>query len=138
MYETCDAGSFHTCGQDGTAWINRGNRAVNNTFRDIRPGPAVLGPEPLCFAHTVGFYMDDQESGWYVANNTFVNCDIGVLLGGGRRNTITGNSFTKLSLGIHFDNRGTCACRLRYIPRAILCFLFDPIIVYLHPPFHQA
>ena len=30
------AGAFYTCGQEGTAWINRGNKLINNTFRDIR------------------------------------------------------------------------------------------------------
>ena len=35
-YECDDSGSFYTCGQQGTAFINRGNVLRNNTFRRVR------------------------------------------------------------------------------------------------------
>ena len=35
-FETGDAGAFYTCGQRGTAFVNRGNVLRNNTFARIR------------------------------------------------------------------------------------------------------
>jgi hypothetical protein len=62
--ETCDQGSFHTCGQSGQAFINRGNVMRNGVFSHIQPGHGVITParglKPICSPITVGFYMDDE------------------------------------------------------------------------------
>ena len=50
--------------------------------------------------------MDDQMSGYKIVNNTFINVQMGVFLGGGRHNQIEDNSFTDCDTGINFDNRG--------------------------------
>lgn len=54
-------GSFHTCGQSGQAFINRGNAMKNGHFTDIRPGQGVIHPPrglpAICAPMTVGFYM---------------------------------------------------------------------------------
>ena len=42
--ETCDQGSFHTCGQSGQAFINRGNVMRNGLFTHIQPGDGVIYP----------------------------------------------------------------------------------------------
>ena len=42
--ETCDQGSFHTCGQSGNAFTNRGNVMENGLFSHIQPGPGVINP----------------------------------------------------------------------------------------------
>ena len=34
-YECGDCGAFYTCGQGGSAWVNRGNVVRNATFRNI-------------------------------------------------------------------------------------------------------
>ena len=38
-------------------------------------------------------YFDDMLSGNRVINNSFKNCETGVLLGGGRHHTVQGNTF---------------------------------------------
>jgi hypothetical protein len=35
-YEVDDSGAFDTCGQSGTAFIQRGNVLRNNTFKRVR------------------------------------------------------------------------------------------------------
>ncbi|EDQ89613.1 uncharacterized protein MONBRDRAFT_25137 [Monosiga brevicollis MX1] len=43
-FETTDTGAFYSCGQDGQAWINRGNVIANCTFIDVRMHePTALG-----------------------------------------------------------------------------------------------
>jgi len=103
-YEASDTGGFYSCGQSG-AWTNRGNVATLNTFSNIKckiEGRSVQG----CGGGVSGAYLDDQMSGWLFDNNTFENCDTGVLLGGGRDNHFSNNHFSNNSLAIHFDNRG--------------------------------
>ena len=45
-------------------------------------------------------------SGWSIINNRFVNCEQGVVIGGGRRNTVSGNYYERCDLALHMDNRG--------------------------------
>jgi hypothetical protein len=45
-------------------------------------------------------------SGWSITNNTFLNCQIGSFIGGGRRNTVTGNYYEHCDTAQHLDNRG--------------------------------
>jgi hypothetical protein len=93
--ETCDQGAFHTCGQSGQAFIDRGNSFVNGQFSHIQPGKGVIDPPrglpAICSPMTVGLYMDDEMSGWLVENNSFIDCQTAMLLGGGtfalRRNS---------------------------------------------------
>lgn len=53
-------------------------------------------------------YFDDELSQQSLVNNTFSSCWVGLLLGGGRDNTVTGNTFTDLrgDFAITFDARG--------------------------------
>eukprot|EP01120_Amphizonella_sp_Union-15-10_P000185 TRINITY_DN10222_c0_g1_i1.p1 TRINITY_DN10222_c0_g1~~TRINITY_DN10222_c0_g1_i1.p1 ORF type:complete len:150 (-),score=8.81 TRINITY_DN10222_c0_g1_i1:52-501(-) len=51
-------------------------------------------------------YFDDQMSGWEVFNSTFVNCYVGVFIGGGRRNHVHGNTFQRCGTNVHLDDRG--------------------------------
>ena len=44
--------------------------------------------------------------GWQILDNTFVDCQCGILLGGGRDNVIRGNTFVRTDMAIHFDDRG--------------------------------
>lgn len=58
----------------------------------------------------------DQMSGWTVTNNSFVDCQVGSFIGGGRDNVVTGNYYERCDTAQHFDNRGMnwqkscCAC----------------------------
>lgn len=90
------------CGQDGQAWVNRGNVVRYNTFTHIRMTEKTTLGSPSVQA----VYLDDQMSGWVVANNTFVDCQTGILLGGGRQSTLQGNYFQDVDTAVHFDNRG--------------------------------
>lgn len=74
VYECDDSGAFNTCGQEGTAYINRDNVIIGNTFRDVRMRPTnddgsgvLVGGNPIVAA----IYFDAAESGWTVENNTF-------------------------------------------------------------------
>ena len=35
-YEAADAGAFYTCGQEGAAFVNRGNSIANTIFKNVR------------------------------------------------------------------------------------------------------
>lgn len=51
-----------TCGQQGTAFINRGNVLRNNTFRKIR----MQSHTNLGYPSVQAIYLDDQMAGWQV------------------------------------------------------------------------
>jgi parallel beta-helix repeat protein len=97
-FEATDCGALYT----GNSWIVRGNVVRQNTFEDIYDTEKIS----LGWPSVQGVYLDDQMSGWVVEDNTFINCQTGILIGGGRRNNITNNIFTNCTLSIHFDNRG--------------------------------
>ena len=46
-------------------------------------------------------------SGYTIYNNTFIDVQTGLMLGGGRRNHIKYNHFVNCTTGIEFDSRGT-------------------------------
>ena len=115
---------FYTCGQEGTAWINRGNKLLSNTFRDIRTTDVTY----LGFPSVQAIYLDDQVipsahlmnvnriahintvlsqmSGWTIENNTVINAQMGLMVGGGRKNIVANNRFIGCDVAIHVDNRG--------------------------------
>ena len=101
-FEASDTGAFYVCGQQASAFVNRGNSITGSTFRNIRN---VVGTG-VQSAGVQAIYLDDQMSGWSITNNTFLNCQIGSFIGGGRRNVITGNYYEKCDTAQHFDNRG--------------------------------
>eukprot|EP00730_Choanoeca_flexa_P000772 TRINITY_DN10329_c0_g1_i3.p1 TRINITY_DN10329_c0_g1~~TRINITY_DN10329_c0_g1_i3.p1 ORF type:complete len:562 (+),score=121.97 TRINITY_DN10329_c0_g1_i3:178-1863(+) len=101
-FETDDTGAFYTCGQQGQAWINRGNVIVNNTFKSVRR----TEPTTLGFPSVQAVYLDDEMSGWIVTNNTFIDCQKGVFVGGGRKTHVYNNTFYNVDTALHLDNRG--------------------------------
>ena len=104
-FEASDTGAWYSCGQKGT-WVNRGNVARRNTFRDIRCRIQSRSVEG-CQGGVQAVYLDDQISGWRFENNSFVDCEVGLFIGGGRSTVATGNVFTNCSrTAVHLDNRG--------------------------------
>lgn len=101
-YEAADTGAFYVCGQSGTAFVNRNNTIMNNTFKNIRN---VVGTG-VQSAGVQAIYLDDQMSGWIVERNRFVNCQIGSFIGGGRRNIVRDNYYEQCDTAQHLDNRG--------------------------------
>ena len=73
-----------------------------NTFERIR-NTAGLGVQ---VASNQAVYLDDQMSGWVVENNTFVDCQIGLFVGGGRRNLLRGNRCTRCGTVFYLNNQG--------------------------------
>jgi len=51
-------------------------------------------------------YLDDQMSGWTIENNSFIDCQVGSFIGGGRRNIVRHNNYVKCDTAQHIDNRG--------------------------------
>eukprot|EP01051_Picozoa_sp_SAG22_P009070 SAG22_NODE_729_length_7596_cov_20.310924_3_plen_109_part_00 len=56
---------------------------------------------------TVGVYCDDQLSDTLIWNNTFVEVQMGIQLGGGRNHTVRNNSFIRCGVAVEMDARGT-------------------------------
>ena len=89
-----DVGVFYT----GRDWSSRGNVVRWNYIHD-NSNNAGHGSS--------GIYLDDCDSGDTVVGNIVLGgVGRGVLLGGGRDNTIRGNLFVDLPIGIHVDARG--------------------------------
>ncbi len=89
-----DVGVFYT----GRDWASRGNVVRWNYIHDISNNAG---------CGSSGIYLDDCDSGDTVVGNiVFGGVGRGVLLGGGRDNTIRGNVFINLPVGIHVDARG--------------------------------
>jgi len=89
-----DVGVFYT----GRDWASRGNvvrwNYIHSNTNNTGHGSS-------------GIYLDDCDSGDTVVGNiVFGGVGRGVLLGGGRDNTIDGNIFFYLPKGIHVDARG--------------------------------
>ena len=89
-----DVGVFYT----GRDWASRGN-VVRWNYIHSNPDNGGSGSQAI--------YLDDCDSGDTVVGNiVFGGVGRGVLLGGGRDNTIVGNIFIHLAKGIHVDARG--------------------------------
>lgn len=93
VLETGDAGAVY-CGRD---WTTHGNVIRGNLFSFID------GTESR-FQNAV--YLDDMASGFTVESNLFVECNWGVLAGGGRDNVIRDNIFAGCSKALSYDARG--------------------------------
>jgi len=88
--ETSDAGAFYM-GRDFTA---RGNIVRHNFFHHLGKGSVQA------------IYLDDCASGTTVYGNVCCKAGRGLLLGGGRDNTIENNIFVECRPAIHIDGRG--------------------------------
>jgi parallel beta-helix repeat protein len=89
-----DVGVFYT----GRDWSSRGNVVRWNYIHDVANNRG-HGSQAI--------YLDDCDSGDLVVGNiVYGGAGRGVLLGGGRDNTIEGNLFFFLPKGIHVDARG--------------------------------
>jgi parallel beta-helix repeat protein len=89
-----DVGVFYT----GRDWASRGN-VVRWNYMHSNTNNHGTGSQAI--------YLDDCDSGDEIIGNiVFGGVGRGVLLGGGRDNTIRGNLFIDLPRGIHVDARG--------------------------------
>lgn len=94
-YEAGDSGALYS----GRDWTFRGNEITNNIFR------------AGIFQDTNGMnsatYLDDCFSSANVKENTYYNYQVGIQMGRGRDNIITGNKMIGCAIGISADARGT-------------------------------
>eukprot|EP00659_Diplonema_papillatum_P020766 gene20766-32002_t len=97
-YETLDSGAWYL----GRSWTARNNTLLENHFSDI----ITLVPVVHGSNSTQAIYNDDQLSQTNMINNTFVNCDKGAFIGGGRHHTVSGNRFLNVTTPVHIDDRG--------------------------------
>jgi parallel beta-helix repeat protein len=88
--ETSDAGAFYM----GRDFTERGNIVRYNLIHDLGEGSVQA------------IYLDDCASGTTVYGNICYKAGRGVLLGGGRDNTIENNIFVECNPAIHVDGRG--------------------------------
>lgn len=88
--ETHDAGAFYM----GRDWTERGNVVRYNFLHELGHGDVQA------------IYLDDWTSGVLVYGNICHGARRGVLVGGGRDNTIENNVFVDCTTGVHIDQRG--------------------------------
>ncbi len=88
--ETHDAGAFYM----GRDWSQRGNVVRYNYMHELGHGDVQA------------IYLDDWTSGVVVFGNVCHGARRGVLVGGGRDNTIENNIFVQCVHGVHIDQRG--------------------------------
>ena len=101
-----DTGAFYVGGQQATAFTNRGNVLRGNTFANIRNING-LGASKKGALDVQAIYLDDQMSGWLVEGNKFINCTVGMFIGGGRDNTVRNSYFEHCDKAVHLDARGS-------------------------------
>jgi parallel beta-helix repeat protein len=88
--ETSDAGAFYM----GRDYSQQGNVIRYNYFHDLGS------------AEVQAIYLDDFTSGTTVYGNVVYKAGRGVLIGGGRDNTVRNNVFVDVKNAIHLDARG--------------------------------
>jgi len=88
--ETADCGAFYM----GRDWTQRGNQVRYNFFHHLGHGDVNA------------IYLDDWSSGTTVFGNVCYRAGRGILLGGGRDNTIDNNIFVECKPSVHVDARG--------------------------------
>ncbi|HXH61415.1 MAG TPA: right-handed parallel beta-helix repeat-containing protein, partial [Fimbriimonadaceae bacterium] len=89
---TGDAGAIYA----GRDWTKRGTVIRDNLFDNING----------LHLYENGVYLDDQLSGITIEHNAFVNCWLGMMVGGGRDNFVHENLFVRCHIAMHLDARG--------------------------------
>ena len=96
--ETGDAGATYI----GRDWTHRENVVRYNYFHDLGEGAGHEGG----FSDVQAIYLDDFICDTLVYGNVVVGAGRGVLVGGGRDNTVDNNVFVNCKVGVHVDQRG--------------------------------
>ena len=96
--ETADAGAIYT----GRDWTQTGTLIRYNYIHDLK----AKGKSGNHFSRVIGIYLDDFTSGIHISGNIFYKTDVGILIGGGRNNTIENNIFIEGNPALFIDARG--------------------------------
>ena len=99
IHDTCrhndDAGAIYCCQRD---WAARGTVIERNLVH-------MSGDQPRC-ANIFAIYLDDFSSGVKVRGNLVNRASIGIYVGGGQDNEVSGNVFMNCPHGITLASRG--------------------------------
>lgn len=100
LQNVSDSGAVYA----GRSMVQRGTVISNNYIHDI----SSTAEDTVNAAGCVAIYLDDQYCGQTIINNRIENINgIGVFINGGRDNTVTGNSFSDVSVaGVRLDATG--------------------------------
>jgi len=79
-----------------------GNVIRYNVIQDLKQNTGGLNSDRV-----VGIYLDDLASGTQVYGNVMHRVDLGMMIGGGRDNTVTDNVFDTAKDAVEMDARGT-------------------------------
>jgi len=96
--ETGDSGAFYM----GRNTTMRGVQIRFNRFRDLAPRVTTEGN----YTNVMGVYLDDCFAGVNVEGNIFEMAGTGIMVGGGRDNSVVGNIFLGCQPAVHVDERG--------------------------------
>ena len=98
-YESTDAGAWYA----GRSWTRRGNKLLNNTFRNVRNKEHMT----LGYAAVQAIYLDDQLSGTSIIGNSCYDSQTCYFVGGGRDTRVEGNAcLGTTETCVHLDARG--------------------------------
>jgi len=99
-YEVSDSGAVY----EGRQPLARGLTITNNWFTNVS---LTFTPNVNTAAQVAQVYLDDMQPGATVEGNIFEGGGYGLIVGGGRDNTVIYNVFLADVLGIQIDARGT-------------------------------
>jgi len=94
--ETGDAGAFYM----GRDYTQQGNILRYNYFHNLYGFQ-----KQKRFTEVMAVYLDDGTSGTTIYGNLFYKVERGVLIGGGRNNTVENNIFVKNKVSVSVDAR---------------------------------
>eukprot|EP01062_Namystynia_karyoxenos_P027618 TRINITY_DN21140_c0_g1_i1.p1 TRINITY_DN21140_c0_g1~~TRINITY_DN21140_c0_g1_i1.p1 ORF type:complete len:644 (+),score=255.68 TRINITY_DN21140_c0_g1_i1:65-1933(+) len=126
-YEVDDTGAWYA----GRSWAKRNNTLINNVFKNVKNVVKTYLGSPSVQA----VYNDDQLSDNSFINNTFIDCHVGLFLGGGRHHTATGNKFIRCGTPLHIDARGLTWQKDYCTPPGGHFFTELNSLDYTHPPY---
>ena len=89
LYESDDAGAIYS----GKSFVNRGNEINSNYIHGIAHGEGIQN-------NRMGIYLDDHLNGTIVTNNLIEDCNVSVLLHGGRNHNVTNNVSVDCEKGV--------------------------------------
>ncbi|HPO15374.1 MAG TPA: right-handed parallel beta-helix repeat-containing protein [Candidatus Hydrogenedentes bacterium] len=116
IHHVCMQGSDNGAFYMGRDWTQRGNIIRFNKFHDIYgfglAGPAADGKFTYQSPDNAwGVYLDDCSSGVKIFGNLFYRVPLcGVMIGGGRDNSVENNTFVECIPALHIDARWDNFC----------------------------
>ena len=125
--DTGDAGAVY----DGRDLTQRGNIIRDNYFHDIVPNISTPGN----FDGVICVYLDDCLCGTTIEDNIFQHVGQGVMIGGGRDNTVQNNIFIGCKQAVSVDARGEGWASNWFNGKYPILMDRLKVVPYNHPPY---